>query len=87
MTWMKISDRRSVGLWYIKGTNKSTLFRDLLVPDCPKGMHLNSEGAHNLAEYRERVKKGTERINSLPLLSSLLSYATLLAKLLLTNPA
>ena len=74
--WIKISDRRSVGLWYIKGTNESTLVTDLLVPDCPKEMHINSQGARNLAEYRERVNKGTKRINSLPLLSSLLSYAT-----------
>ena len=63
------------------------LFSGIYWFQSPKGMHVNSQGAHNLAEYWERVDKGTKRINSLPLLSSLLCYATLLAKPLLTNPA
>lgn len=51
------------GLWYIKGSNESTLVTDLLVPDCPKEMHINSQGARNLAEYRERVNKFSKKNN------------------------
>ena len=46
----------------------------------------NEHREQTILPSRERVNKGTKRMNSLTLLSSLLSYATLQAKPLLTNP-